>query len=120
MSCAELSDILSISYRLDSYKGLGRANSGTPARAEDALLPARAEDALLPGVPGVRQAAGNMAVAMSVGVMNLAGCGFGALPVCHGAGGLAAQHVFGARSGTAVVVLGVGKATLGEARALHQ
>lgn len=29
--------------------------------------------------------------ALSVGVMNLVGCWFGALPTCHGAGGMAAQ-----------------------------
>lgn len=29
--------------------------------------------------------------ALSVGMMNLAGCWFGALPTCHGAGGMAAQ-----------------------------
>lgn len=31
------------------------------------------------------------AVAVSVGVMNLMGCWFGAFPCCHGSGGLAAQ-----------------------------
>lgn len=46
--------------------------------------------------------------------MNLVGCWFGAMPVCHGAGGLAAQHVFGARGGGAVVLLGATKIGLGE------
>ncbi|XP_058192267.1 molybdate transporter 2-like [Rhododendron vialii] len=49
------------------------------------------------------------AVSMSVGVMNLVGCWFGAMPVCHGAGGLAGQYRFGGRSGLSVVFLGVGK-----------
>eukprot|EP00968_Pinguiococcus_pyrenoidosus_P010169 scaffold803_cov310-Pinguiococcus_pyrenoidosus.AAC.82 len=35
------------------------------------------------------------------------------MPVCHGAGGLAAQHRFGARYGTAVIFLGVAKILLG-------
>lgn len=45
-------------------------------------------------------------VASSVGLMNLLGCWFGAMPSCHGAGGLAAQVRFGARWGTAPVLLG--------------
>ncbi|MCO5600778.1 hypothetical protein L7F22_054893 [Adiantum nelumboides] len=49
------------------------------------------------------------AVSTSVGVMNLVGCWFGAMPVCHGAGGLAGQCRFGATSGAAVVILGTGK-----------
>lgn len=48
-------------------------------------------------------------VSVSVGVMNLVGCWFGAMPVCHGAGGLAGQYRFGGRSGLSVVFLGVGK-----------
>lgn len=48
-------------------------------------------------------------VATSVGLMNLIGCWFGAMPSCHGAGGLAAQVRFGARWGTAPVILGVAK-----------
>ncbi|KAF2397471.1 hypothetical protein EJ06DRAFT_150578 [Trichodelitschia bisporula] len=49
----------------------------------------------------------------SVGVMNLVGCWFGVMPVCHGAGGLAGQVRFGARSGGSVVVLGLVKVLLG-------
>lgn len=52
-------------------------------------------------------------VSISVGAMNLVGCWFGAMPVCHGAGGLAGQYRFGARSGASVVFLGVGKLVLG-------
>ncbi|KAL5758119.1 hypothetical protein ACOSP7_020730 [Xanthoceras sorbifolium] len=52
-------------------------------------------------------------VSISVGVMNFAGCWFGAMPVCHGAGGLAGQYRFGARSGMAVVFLGAGKLVIG-------
>lgn len=35
--------------------------------------------------------ASTVAVASSVGLMNLVGCWFGAYPSCHGAGGLAGQ-----------------------------
>jgi MFS superfamily sulfate permease-like transporter len=48
-------------------------------------------------------------MALSVGVMNLLTTPFGAMPMCHGAGGLAAQHRFGARTGGSVVMLGIGK-----------
>ncbi|CAK9174675.1 unnamed protein product [Ilex paraguariensis] len=52
-------------------------------------------------------------VSVSVGAMNLVGCWFGAMPVCHGAGGLAGQYRFGGRSGASVVFLGLGKLMLG-------
>ncbi|KAI8979433.1 hypothetical protein BDF20DRAFT_819095 [Mycotypha africana] len=52
-------------------------------------------------------------IAMSVGVMNLIGCWFGAMPVCHGSGGLAGQYRFGARSEVSVVFLGLCKLILG-------
>lgn len=52
-------------------------------------------------------------VSVSVGLMNLVGCWFGAMPVCHGAGGLAGQYRFGGRSGASVVFLGLGKLVLG-------
>jgi len=46
-------------------------------------------------------------LAGSMGVMNLLAVPFGALPMCHGSGGLAGKHAFGARTGGANVVLGV-------------
>ena len=45
-------------------------------------------------------------MAASVGLMNLIACPLGGMPMCHGAGGLAAQHAFGARTGGSVVILG--------------
>jgi MFS superfamily sulfate permease-like transporter len=48
-------------------------------------------------------------MAISVGLMNLVGCWLGAMPMCHGAGGLAGQHRFGARTGGSVVMLGFAK-----------
>ena len=51
-------------------------------------------------------------IASSVGALNLLGLWFGVMPVCHGAGGLAAQHRFGARFGTAVIFLGAAKVLL--------
>ena len=51
-------------------------------------------------------------VAISVGLMNLVCCPFGAMPMCHGAGGLAGQYRFGARTGGSVVMLGIAKILL--------
>ncbi|EXJ88782.1 hypothetical protein A1O3_01846 [Capronia epimyces CBS 606.96] len=53
------------------------------------------------------------AVGISVAGMNLFGCWFGAMPVCHGSGGLAAQYRFGARSGASIIFLGLLKLILG-------
>ena len=52
------------------------------------------------------------AVSASVGMMNLVGLWFGALPLCHGAGGLAGQFRFGARHGTSIILLGLVKVLL--------
>ena len=45
-------------------------------------------------------------LALTTGIGNLALAPFGALPMCHGAGGIQAQHRFGARSGLAPILLG--------------
>ena len=49
---------------------------------------------------------------LSVAMMNLVGCWFGAMPMCHGSGGLAGQYHFGARTGGSVVMLGLAKVLL--------
>jgi xanthine/uracil permease len=46
-------------------------------------------------------------IATSTGLMNLLSAGVGGVPMCHGAGGMAGHVQFGARTGGAVVVLGV-------------
>jgi MFS superfamily sulfate permease-like transporter len=51
-------------------------------------------------------------VAISVGVMNLTACWFGGMPMCHGAGGLAGQYRFGARTNGSILFLGVVKMLL--------
>ena len=50
---------------------------------------------------------------LSVAFSNLIGCWFGAMPVCHGSGGLAGQYRFGARSGASIIILGSVKLLLG-------
>ncbi len=52
-------------------------------------------------------------MALSVGMMNILCVPFGAIPLCHGAGGLAAQYGFGARTGGSVIMLGAIKLLLG-------
>lgn len=64
---------------------------------------------LLPHIP----APGVTSIGISVSLMNLIGGWFGAMPVCHGSGGLAAQYRFGARSGASVIALGIFKMLLG-------
>jgi len=45
-------------------------------------------------------------LSVSTGLANMLLAPFGALPMCHGAGGVQAQHRFGARSGLAPILLG--------------
>jgi len=52
-------------------------------------------------------------MASSVAWMNIVCSPLGALPMCHGASGLAAQYQFGARTGGSVVMLGTLKVLLG-------
>jgi MFS superfamily sulfate permease-like transporter len=51
-------------------------------------------------------------VTISVGLMNLVGAAFGAMPMCHGAGGLAGQYRFGARTNGSILFLGLTKMVL--------
>jgi MFS superfamily sulfate permease-like transporter len=48
-----------------------------------------------------------------IGAFNLVGCWFGAMPLCFGSGGLAANYRFGARSGSSSILFGIFKLTLG-------
>lgn len=63
--------------------------------------------------PSYPPAPSTTSLGLSVGLANLIACWFGAMPVCHGSGGLAGQYRFGARSGASVVVLGLLKLLLG-------
>jgi MFS superfamily sulfate permease-like transporter len=46
-------------------------------------------------------------IAIDHGVMNLVGTALGGVPMCHGAGGMAGHVRFGARTGGALVILGI-------------
>ena len=52
-------------------------------------------------------------LALNMGIINLVGPLFGGMPLCHGAGGLAGQYYFGARSGGANLLEGVLEITMG-------
>jgi predicted benzoate:H+ symporter BenE len=51
-------------------------------------------------------------VALSTGAINLGGSLVGGIPMCHGAGGMAAYTAFGARSGGAPIIFGATLAIL--------
>ncbi|MCE2942003.1 MAG: putative sulfate/molybdate transporter [Gemmatimonadota bacterium] len=52
--------------------------------------------------PGVRR------IGVTYAAMNLVSPWLGGVPVCHGSGGIAGHHAFGARSGGSVVLYGAG------------
>lgn len=52
-------------------------------------------------------------ISLSVTIMNLVGCWFGCMPVCHCSGGFAGQYRFDARSGASIIFLGMVKLFLG-------
>jgi len=43
----------------------------------------------------------------TIGLMNLTSVPFGGFPMCHGAGGLAGQYRYGARTGAASIIAGI-------------
>jgi hypothetical protein len=53
------------------------------------------------------------ALAVNHGLMNVGAAALGGVPMCHGAGGLAGHLRFGARSGGALVILGLGTLVVG-------
>ncbi|MBD3171748.1 hypothetical protein GF326_04695 [Candidatus Bathyarchaeota archaeon] len=50
---------------------------------------------------------------MNMGIMNITTPFIGGMPLCHGAGGLAAQYMFGARTGGAILMEGLLELGLG-------
>jgi MFS superfamily sulfate permease-like transporter len=52
-------------------------------------------------------------IGISLAITNFISAPFGAMPICHGSGGLAGQYRFGARSGASVMFLGTIKLLLG-------
>lgn len=52
-------------------------------------------------------------IGLTYSLMNLIAPFFGGVPVCHGAGGMAGHHTFGARTGGSVIIYGVMYLVLG-------
>ncbi len=46
-------------------------------------------------------------IGITYGLMNIASSFFGGMPVCHGSGGMAGHHAFGARTGGSVIIAGI-------------
>lgn len=61
---------------------------------------------LFTGQPQLRKAKAGL-FALSMGLMNLPAGLLGAVPMCHGTGGLAAHFRFGARTGGAPIMIGI-------------
>jgi len=57
--------------------------------------------------PAIGLIASERNLALSSGLANLLLSPFGAMPMCHGAGGLQAQYRFGARTGLAPIIFGI-------------
>ena len=66
-----------------------------------------AQDLYPPGDPRVPVAPATLS--LSIGATNGLSCWFGHFPSCHGCGGLAGQHSFGARTGSSMVLMGTAK-----------
>ncbi len=74
-----------------------------PLTLGNAIIGIRAENnRLFPDRP-----VSERAMALSTGVMNVFASAVGAVPMCHGAGGMAGHVAFGARTGGSVVIVGV-------------
>lgn len=75
-----------------------------PLTLSNAIIVTAAVSASL--YPAHAARASERTLSLSTGLGNLALAPFGAMPMCHGAGGVVAQHRFGARSAAAPVMLG--------------
>lgn len=96
------------SIALSGFSGLGGLWRGALPQVPMTLLNSVLAVSLLATdlFPDRDERAGTTEISVSVGLMNLISCPLGGMPVCHGSGGLAAQHRFGARSGVSMVMLG--------------
>ncbi|KAL8636843.1 MAG: hypothetical protein Q9226_009199, partial [Calogaya cf. arnoldii] len=96
-------------FRSFWYEGISAGFGQIPLTILNSIIAVSALSAdLLPDVPAPTPTA----MGFIVTAMNLIGCWFGSMPVCHGSGGLAAQSRFGARSGASIIFLGVIKLVL--------
>ena len=83
-----------------------------------AQIPLTATNAVIATAALIRQywpdkAVSEQRLSLSMGIMNLIGPFFGGMPMCHGAGGLAGQYYFGARTGGTNIIEGLFEIGLG-------
>jgi len=71
------------------------------------VFPAAAWHLAVPQIPLTLTNAILATLCRTIGIMNLISVPFGGFPMCHGAGGLAAQYRFGARTGGANIIAGI-------------
>ncbi|MGI6647951.1 MAG: putative sulfate/molybdate transporter [Bacillota bacterium] len=57
--------------------------------------------------PDTSERVSNKNLCLTLGIGNLLGAPLGMVPVCHGSGGLAAHHRFGARTGYSTFIIGL-------------
>lgn len=69
--------------------------------------------------PATGSVASERNLALSSGLANVLLCPFGAMPMCHGAGGLQAQYRFGGRTGLTPIIFGAGLLVLAVGFADH-
>jgi MFS superfamily sulfate permease-like transporter len=94
----------------DIWQSLMRAGfAQVPLTATNAVI---ATAALIKGYWPDRPV-GVRALSLNMGLMNLVVPFFGGMPLCHGAGGLAGQYYFGARTGGANILEGLIEISLG-------
>ena len=96
-------------FALPSWSDLPRALEYAvlpqiPLTLSNAIIVTAAVSATLFHEQAARASERNLA--LSTGLGNLVLAPFGAMPMCHGAGGVVAHHRFGARTATAPVLLG--------------
>jgi MFS superfamily sulfate permease-like transporter len=115
----ELSGVLKIGFELppitrfspgDFYRGMLMAGfAQLPLTATNAIIaPASLIKEYWPQRPVSERKLG-----LNMGVMNVIVTFFGGMPMCHGAGGLAGQYYFGARTGGTNIMEGVIEVGLG-------
>jgi hypothetical protein len=105
----ELPPITIFSFR-DIYKAMLLAGfAQLPLTAANAII---ATAALIKEY-WPKQAVAEKKLALNMGVMNVIVTFFGGMPMCHGAGGLAGQYYFGARTGGTNIMEGTIEVSLG-------
>jgi xanthine/uracil/vitamin C permease (AzgA family) len=104
-----LPTVQSISFG-DAWQAMLRAGfSQLPLTATNAVI----ATAVLIGRYWPERPVSEKKLAFNMGVINLIVPFFGGMPMCHGAGGLAGQYYFGARTGGANIIEGVLEIGLG-------